>query len=76
MRISIKIGFGSKHPITSGALFCQQYGSRICEFKISRPWVNVSNCHETSNYTDHAKSEPHKASMMFVGAKPNHKFNN
>ena len=42
------------------------YESRICGLKnISRAWVDGSCNHKTSNITDHANSEPHKAAMVY-----------
>ena len=73
MRISTKICCGSTHPMTSGASFCQQYmGQEYARSKASPDHgLMCLTAMEPSNYTDHAKSEPHKAPMMcFVGAKP------
>ena len=47
---------------------CQQYQTRICGFKnFSRTWIDGSSNHKTSNITDHANSNPHKAAMMYFG---------
>ena len=44
---------------------CKQYKSRICGIRsFSRAWIEGSANHKTSNITDHANSEPHKAAMM------------
>ena len=44
---------------------CRQYEMRINGLKnFSRAWIDGSSNHKTSNITDHAKSEPHKAAMI------------
>ena len=44
---------------------CGQYETRICGLKnVSRAWISGSSNHKTSNITDDANSEPHKAAMM------------
>ena len=45
----------------------QQYETRVCRPKnFSRARTNSSSNHKTSNITDHANSEPHKAAMMYL----------
>ena len=45
---------------------CRQYETRICGHKnFSRAWIDGSNNHKTSNISDHANSESHKAAMMY-----------
>ena len=45
---------------------CRQYESRVCGLKnFSRAWIDGSSNHKTSNITDHASSEPHKAAMVY-----------
>ena len=45
---------------------CRQYETRICGHKnFSQAWIDGSSNHKTSNITDHANSEPHKAAMMY-----------
>ena len=52
---------------TLWCVVCQEYEARISGHKnFSRVWIDGS-----SNITDHANSEPHKAAMMyFVRIKP------
>ncbi len=46
---------------------CRRYENGICSFKnFSRAWIDGSNNHKTSNVSDHARSEPHKAAMMLL----------
>ena len=44
---------------------CRQYEAKVCGHKsFSSVRIDGSSNHKTSNVTDHAKSEPHKAAMM------------
>ena len=50
---------------TLWCVVCRQYEAKVCGHKsFSRVWIDGSSNHKTSNVTDHAKSEPHKAAMM------------
>ena len=50
---------------TLWCIVCRQYETRICGLKnVSRAWIDGSSNHKTSNITDHASSEPHKAAMI------------
>ena len=50
---------------TLWCIVCRQYEAKVCGHKsFSRVWIDGSSNHKTSNVTDHAKSEPHKAAMM------------
>ena len=45
---------------------CIRDRTRTCGLKnVSRAWIDGSSNHKTSNITDHASSEPHKAAMMY-----------
>ena len=45
---------------------CRQYETRICGHEnFSWAWIDGSSNHKTSNITEHANSEPHKAAMMY-----------
>lgn len=51
---------------TLWCVVCRLYETRICGLKnVSRAWIDGSSNHKTSNLTDHANSEPHKAAMMY-----------
>ena len=46
---------------------CRQYEHEICSYKnFSRAWIDGSSNHKTSNISDHASSESHKAAMMLL----------
>ena len=46
---------------------CRVYESKICGIKnFSRAWILGSTNHKTSNIMDHAKGEPHRATMSFL----------
>ena len=51
---------------TLWCVVCREYEARISGHKnFSRVWIDGSSNHKTSNITDHANSEPHKAAMMY-----------
>ena len=46
---------------------CRVHESKICGIKnFLRAWILGSTNHKTSNITDHAKGEPHRATMSFL----------
>ena len=52
---------------TLWCVVCRQYETRICGPKnFSRARTNSSSNHITSNVTDHANNEPHKAAIMYL----------